>query len=765
MLAERLRSRRDPDRLRRPALRDIQDVETDRLGGHVARLASDVREDLEETVETPAAYEVSIVVVSYNSRKHLERLLPSLYDTPCDVSLETIVVDNASSDGTPAFVRERFPRVRTIENAANMGYSRAVNQGIHAARGRYVLILNPDIEVSEGAIRRLHAFMEEHPRAGIAGAKLLNADGSVQHSCRRFYSLWTLLLRRTPLGKLLPRNREIPRYLMLDFDHASSREVDWIIGACMMVRREALADIGLMDERFFLYFEDVDWCYRAWRAGWKVYYVADSVMTHRYARESASTSKLLFAHILSMLRYYEKWGSLIYAMKKYRHVILVAMLLVSDLVAVNGSFSLAFLLRSSLQGLLEKPMFGFGIYRPFLVFANIVILFSFAFFGLYGRRIEREPAPDILLRIFRATAAAGIVLMASTYLTSQTLYSRVLVAAFLVLLVVVSWLLRLAGKAIHRSFRAGSFDLARVAVVGTGPEATGLAAGLVERRELGYDLVGLVTTDGERHDAGFPVVGTLDELPRLVEEQRIAEVVFADPDIPNEKVAGFLLAARKSTVDVRMVSGLSGILTRRARVEEFLGLPVVTFEREALLKAGAGAKRALDIVGAALLVVVWSPVLALQTIGAAARGRRPLHLVPRLGVGGTVFGLVALTDLDRPGPLRRFAERHCLSRVPGALNVLAGDMSMVGPEPLPPGSLEKLGPAARVRLDARPGLMSLSGAPTARREGQRESDRLEAYYVQNWSLGGDARIVLRWIGRAFAGRCSGTSEPKGRNTA
>ena len=728
----------------------------------MARLEAEVRADLEETVETSSAYEVSIVVVSYNSSRHLERLLPSLYDARRDVSFETIVVDNASDDGTPGFLADSFPQVRVIENAANLGYSRAVNQGIEAARGRYVLILNPDIEVRDGSIELLCREMDENADVGIAGSKLLNEDGTVQHSCRRFYTLWTVLLRRTFLGKLFRRTGEISRFLMLDFDHASSHDVDWIIGACMMVRREALADIGLMDERFFLYFEDVDWCYRAWRTGWKVRYIAESVMTHRYARESASTSKLLLAHILSMLRYYEKWGRLIYTMKKYRHIVLVALLLVSDLIAVNGSFALAYVIRSSLRGLLEKPMFGVGVYRPFLMFANIVIVLSFAFFGLYGRRIERETGPDIFLRVIRGSVLAGVVLMASTYLTSQTLYSRVLVAVFLVLVVLTATLLRVLGKSIHRAFRAGRFDLVRIAVVGTGSEAVALATRLVERAELGYDLVGLVATDGDRHDVGFPVVGALEELPVLVDEQRIAEVVFADPGIPNDDVAGFLLAARKSTVDVRMVSGLSGILTRRARVEEFLDLPVVTFEREALMKAGAGAKRGADIVAAALVLALWSPFLLLQTLATGARGRKPLERVERLGLSGSVYRQYALPAVEQPGALRRFADRHCLSRVPRVLNVLRGEMSMVGPEPLHPARLDGIGPAARVRLDARPGVVSLSGAPTAGGEGLEEADKLEAYYVQNWSLGGDARIVLRWAGRALTGGCADASPKTNR---
>jgi GT2 family glycosyltransferase len=270
-------------------------------------------------------------------------------------------------------------------------------------------VLNPDIVVLPGALDRLVSFMDDHPDAGIAGATLLNEDGSLQHSCRRIYTFWTLVLRRTPLGKLFQNGKTISRYLMLEFDHEESREVDWVLGACMIVRRTALADFGGMDERFFLYFEDVDWCYRVWQSGWKVWYVADSVMRHRHARESArpGLSKQLITHGLSMIHFYEKWGKAIYGLKKYRTVLTNSVLLFSDLVAINVGFGLAYILRSSLHGLLEKPMFGVSIYATLLAFANLVFVVSYGFFGLYGTSIERERSSDVALRIFRAAPVAA----------------------------------------------------------------------------------------------------------------------------------------------------------------------------------------------------------------------------------------------------------------------------------------------------------------------------------------------------------------------
>ena len=205
--------------------------------------------------------ELSIVIVTYNSRDPVASCLESLERHPPSVSFETIVVDNASSDGTAQFIRSRFPRIAVIGNETNRGYSKGVNQGARAASGRYVLVLNPDIMVEDGSIDRLVEFMDAHPRAGIAGARLLWPDGRVQPSCRAFYTIRALLLRRTFLGRLFPRAAALREHLMADFDHLAARRVDWVIGACMIARREAFEAVGPMDERFFLYFEDTDWCY------------------------------------------------------------------------------------------------------------------------------------------------------------------------------------------------------------------------------------------------------------------------------------------------------------------------------------------------------------------------------------------------------------------------------------------------------------------------------------------------------------------------
>ncbi|MBD3348741.1 MAG: glycosyltransferase [Candidatus Eisenbacteria bacterium] len=745
----------DPHRVRRSPLRHIEDVETDRLGSDVARLAAQAGEDLQKNVKSDELPDLSIVTVGYRSRGPLRGLLDSIEET-AGPGVETLVVDNASDDGTAQMVRGEYPRVRLLENSTNFGYSRAVNQGIRESRGRYVLVLNPDVRVAPGALDALTRFMDTHPDAGIAAAKLLNEDGTVQDSCRRFYTFWTLLLRRTFLGRIFPNAPALRSYLMADFDHEEVREVDWVLGACMMVRREALEDFGLMDERFFLYFEDVDWCYRAWKSGWKVYYVPQAVMRHRYARGSARRlpSRLLLAHLVSLFHFYEKWGNVAYWMKKNRTAVRRGALLFSDLLSINGAFALSYLLRSSMRGLLTKPMFGVEIYQTFLIFANIVLLFSFGLFGMYDRRTEREEWPDVFLKALKATAVAAVILMASTFLTSQTVYSRVLVGVFCVLTVLLVTALRMVLRSFHRAIQAGSFDLRRVVVAGTGPEAERVAGRVARHGETGYDLVGLIDTGGGGAGFGVPVVGKLEDLPRLLGEHRIAEVIFADPELSNERIADFLLETRRSPVDVKMLSGFSDILTLRARVEEFLDLPIVSFEREAMLRAGAGVKRLIDVISAAVLLALAAPFMAVTSLVTLLSGRGgPFEKEKRLGRDGRAFDIFRLRRTDRAGPLRRFVVRHGLSRAPELVNVLRGDMSFVGPRPLAPEEAAGLGARSSIRFDARPGIASPPTALSAEDAPDSAERDMEIYYVQSWSLGADIRILLRWLGRCLSGRC------------
>jgi GT2 family glycosyltransferase len=216
--------------------------------------------------------DLSVVIVNWNTREFLSRCLRSVYDSTLDLDFEVIVVDNGSTDGSQEMVRQEFPGVSLIVNTENKGFAKANNQAIRRSRGRHVLLLNSDAFVRENTIEHTVAFMDGHPEAGMAGCKLLFENGRLQSSCYAFPTLFTEFFIAVGLDRLFPRSRLFGMYGMTYWDFDDIREVDVIMGAFMLVRATAIDEVGLMDERFFMYSEEADWCYRFRDAGWKIYF-------------------------------------------------------------------------------------------------------------------------------------------------------------------------------------------------------------------------------------------------------------------------------------------------------------------------------------------------------------------------------------------------------------------------------------------------------------------------------------------------------------
>ena len=233
--------------------------------------------------------DLGIVIVSYNTCNLLRACLRSVYAGQGDLSFEVCVVDNASSDGSASMVTREFPQVHLIVNATNVGYPAANNQGLRSLgfanpampSPAFALLLNSDTELPPNALKQMLDFMTAHPDAGIAGPKLVLPDGSLDLACRRsFPTPEVSFYRLTGLSHLFPRSRRFGRYNLTYLDPDQVAEVDSVVGAFMMVRAEAIAQVGLMDEQFFMYGEDLDWAYRIRQAGWKVYYNPQVTVLH-----------------------------------------------------------------------------------------------------------------------------------------------------------------------------------------------------------------------------------------------------------------------------------------------------------------------------------------------------------------------------------------------------------------------------------------------------------------------------------------------------
>jgi GT2 family glycosyltransferase len=229
--------------------------------------------------------DLCIIIVSWNTKEYLLHCLESIFQKRESVPWEVVVMDNGSRDGSGTAVRKIFPAVHLIENDRNLGFSKAANQGLKKSSGRYALLLNPDTQVKEGAIERLVSFMDVHPEAGVAGVQLLNSDGSRQNSVANFPSLATELVNKSLLRWMFPK-----RFPGKGRNYSEPIEVDSVIGAFMIVRREAIERVGLLDEDYFLFLEETDWCYRMKKAGWKVYHLPQAEIYH-FQGKSAETEK------------------------------------------------------------------------------------------------------------------------------------------------------------------------------------------------------------------------------------------------------------------------------------------------------------------------------------------------------------------------------------------------------------------------------------------------------------------------------------------
>jgi GT2 family glycosyltransferase len=253
--------------------------------------------------------ELSIVIVSYNGRDYLRRCLRSLLEHTRGLEYEVVVVDNASQDGSADMVEAEFPSVRLLRRPSNAGLSKALNEGIRLSSGEMVVLLNPDTELQDNPFPAMARYLRDHPEVGVLGPRILDDDGSLQLSCRRFPTFIVAIFNRySLLTRLFPRNPFSTRYLMTDFDHSRTAEVDWLSLACWMMPRRLFDEVGLLDEGFFLYNEDVDFCQRVHRAGRKVVYFPEVSLVHHIG---GSTSTLPNRSVIerhrSMWRYYRKY--------------------------------------------------------------------------------------------------------------------------------------------------------------------------------------------------------------------------------------------------------------------------------------------------------------------------------------------------------------------------------------------------------------------------------------------------------------------------
>ncbi|WP_457652397.1 glycosyltransferase [Rhodocaloribacter sp.] len=600
--------------------------------------------------------DLSVIIVNYNVREFLEQALRSVRRAAEGLSVEVFVVDNNSVDGSVEMIRRDFPEVHLIANAGNAGFGRANNQAIRRARGRHLLILNPDTIVQEDTFATLLRFMETHPEAGAVGCQILNPDGAFAPESRRaFPTPPVAFYRMTGLSRLFPKSRRFGRYNLTYLPVDEVAEVDALSGSCMLVRHAALYfapetlahegeeaalrtltaappaerrvrdGAGLFDEDFFMYGEDLDWCFRIQRAGWKIFYTPETQIIH-YKGESTKKGELRYvrhfygAMILFTQKHFQDRYSRLFAGVLQAGIMFRAVLTVlagglrrlapplTDFLLVYGIVTLVGYLRAWSLGAALSPLFLATVAPGY----GLGAVAGIAPAGGYRRGGLRRIRPALVGALTGLLAVA-----AASFFVKEIAFSRVVV---LVSFPVVA--LALAVRRFVRHARTGTH---RAVLVGRGAEAARLRGMLAGHPNPPFELTGyLAPDDAPDDDADAPPrLGSLRHLRDLVRLRRIDDVVFAEDGLSHRAIFRLMQQLRDLPVQFRILAQGREHVIGKASIDD-LSTPLLEADRAVGTLRTVTARRAFE------LPVALVGLLAHPFVWAAARLAGPRSFAARL---------------------------------------------------------------------------------------------------------------------------------------
>ena len=506
---------------------------------------------------------LSIVIVNYNVKYFLEQCLHSVQKACLGIDSEVFVVDNNSVDGSVKMIREKFPEIRLIENKENKGFSSANNQAIRKARGEYVLLLNPDTIVEDDTLHKIVRFMDDHPDAGGLGVKMLDGKGKfLPESKRGLPSPSVAFYKIFGLSALFPRSRIFGKYHLGFLDREKIHEVDILSGACMLLRKKVLDQIGLLDESFFMYGEDIDLSYRITKAGYKNYYFPETRIIH-YKGESTKKSSLnyVFMFYNAMIIFAKKHFSQ-KNIRSYSFLINIAIYLRAFLSILNR-----FLLRIFMPFLDTILIFAGLFYiknyweKTFIIPAGghypeelvLIALFMYIIIWLISVYLSGGyDKPIRLLRIVQGIFTGTIIiLVAYSLLNEHYRFSRAIIILGAIwgtlAMLGIRYILHLIDP---RSFRIGVEKNKRFVIVGEMEEAERVS-GLLQKTFMNPGFIGLVSYHPHKYNVnGF--IGHLGQIKEIITIHKVDEIIFCSKDIPATVIIDKMSDLKDEQVDYKI---------------------------------------------------------------------------------------------------------------------------------------------------------------------------------------------------------------------
>jgi len=684
---------------------------------------------------------LSIIIVSYNVREFLEQALVSIKKAVENISCEIFVVDNASSDGSPDIIAKKFPDVKLIQNSENLGFAKANNQAMRLSQGQYVCVINPDTIVQENTFLQVIKFLEKNAQVGAVGCKILNPDGTLQLACRRSYPTpWVAFTKIVGLARLFPTSKIFGRYNLTFLDPEQTVEVEAISGSFMVVRRETIDQVGMFDESFFMYGEDLDWCFRIRKGGWGIYYLPTTQIVHfkgESSKKSPFEQRRLFYEAMHLF-VKKHFGAGKALMPSWLLILAVwirailsfvstavrkLMMPLFDLLGLSVSLIIAIYLRF-------RPDFPWGPFSIVYVVYSLVWLTSLAAYGAYGRqRLSGNKATSAVL-------LGWLINSALTFFFKQYGFSRavVLSAGTMNLFFIPGW--RVLLKVLARSkivfFRKklGNFILSRRSViVGDKESSEQILARLKNQAEPAYQIHGVILNDhsfDEDRIAGVPVLGYLDHLKDIVKREKVQEVIFATDKIAYKTMLTAIGTSNGANVNFKLVPSNLDVIIGKATTDYIEDIPLVDLDYKLHSFFNKSIKRSMDVFFAALLMIVTAPVMAWL---------RWVKKVPLRKVSYSSGNNhdIRLDEFDFPADSQRMWRR-----LPALASILRGDMSFVGRE-----LIKNRQEAVSTNLSLKPGLTGLEQLNRPSELSTENREKYHLYYLKNYTLLLDIIIIFK----------------------
>ncbi len=657
--------------------------------------------------------DISVIIVNYNVREFLNNALISLFKSLEGYSSEVFVVDNASDDGSVELVQKNFPQVKLIANATNVGFAKANNQALALSTGRYLLLLNPDTLIQEDTFDKLIEFFESHPDAGMAGCKILNPDGTLQLPCRRsFPTPWTAFTKTFGLSSLFPKSKLFARYNLTYLDPDATYEVDAVSGSFMMITREVYDRIGGLDETFFMYGEDLDWCFRVQQSSLKVYYVPTTSIIH-YKGESTKRSNIdelnVFYNAMRLFVRKHHTGSSLFEWFIYLGIYVRKLIADSarllkpagvallDMTIVVVTILIGEYYRKG--GFFTLPEYA---YPWVLVMPALTMFLSLLVYGLYT---------EFKLSVSRSFAAVltGFTIIAATVAFEKDFaFSRIImiISGGLSLIVIPGWrlVLRMMGFA-ERSSRTTLFGR-RTLIVGVQQSGQDILRKLRANVGGGYSVVGFVDINRKRlgeRILDVEILGSIDTISRIVKEHHISEVIFSSDSVSYSTILNIIATNQYRFVNFRLVPNNLEVIIGKPSIDQLDQIPFIEIDYNIANLGNRFIKRVFDIAFSLFFLISIAPF---------------------------VYFIRIFSKKSVPGL------HHVILQLP---SVLAGKKSIVGYSAL----------SKKNFFRGKPGITGLIQIQNENVLTSEEREQYELYYAKNQSLMLDLEIIVKTVQQQF----------------